>query len=261
MVIDMLRSSVLLGRIHLRELLGSRRLLFAVLLALVPPAMALIAANFAPPSFGPGRIHAQASFWLLLQIVVPLGSMLVGAGAIADEVEGRTITYLFTRPIPRPALYLGRLGAILLVVVPLFSLCAAATALAAAQREGTVYPDATAGMLRAAAAGAALYALLGATLGIVFRHALIVSLAYVFAIEGMIANFTGSTQRLSIQYWLRSLGVDASEAPWTELRTIHLVTAKLAEQDAAAARLLVISAVILALGCWLIRRRQYVLTS
>ena len=42
--------------------------------------------------------------WLLyLRFIVPVLGVFYGTSLIADEVEDKTITYLFTRPIPRGA--------------------------------------------------------------------------------------------------------------------------------------------------------------
>jgi ABC-2 type transport system permease protein len=258
-----LRSMLLLARMHLVELLGSKRLLFAGLLALLPALLALVVGRFAPdrPQFGPGMIHATATFMVLLQVVVPLGSLLVASGLIADEVEGRTITYLFTRSTPRSAVFLGRVIAVLLVLVPLFSLAAWATALAAAQREGVTFAHAERGMVYAAAAGTVVYSLIGAVLGVLSRRALLIALTYAFAVEVLIANYPGSTRRLSIQYWLRSLAIDQDVEPWRKLRALRRLGLELVEQTAAAERLAWIALALLAFGVWQVRRKEYVLAS
>lgn len=262
MLVHFLRSSALLARMHLVELLSSKRLIFAALLAALPPLLALLVANVAPERarFGPGMIHAQASLLLLLQVVVPLGSLLVASGLIADEVEGRTITYLFTRATPRAAVLLGRVAAVIGLLVPLFALSAWATALAAAQRPGTTYPEAVQSVILAAAAGALVYSLIGAVLGVLFKRALVVALAYAFAIEGFIANVPGSTARLAVQYWLRSLAIDLEVEPWSKMRALRSMVAPV-EHDVAAVRLALIAFAVLLFGVLMVRRRQYVLTS
>ncbi len=263
MIAPTLRSTALLARMHFVELIGSRRLLFAVLLAVLPPALALIAAEFAPERrhFGPAILHARATFIVLLQLVVPLGSLLVSSGVIAEEIEGRTITFLFTRSTPRAAVLLGRIAAVVAVTVPLYVLSAWATALASAQRPGEMYPEAVRGMMVAAGAGALVYSLVGAVLGVVFRRALVVSLAYAFAVEGLIANFPGSTARLSLQFWLRSLVIDPEVEPWSKVRSLRRLQHEFVEPSAAAERLVWIALCLLVLGVLLVRRRQYVLTS
>ena len=62
-------------------------------------------------------------FWLLyLRFVVPVLGAFYGTSLMSDEVEDRTITYLFTRPVPRGAIIIGKYLAYLvcteLVVLP-----------------------------------------------------------------------------------------------------------------------------------------------
>ena len=78
--------------------------------------------------------------WLLyLRFIVPVLGVFYGTSLIADEVEDKTITYLFTRPIPRGAVlvgkYLAYLVATAFVVLPsvmlVYFLMVPASALAA----------------------------------------------------------------------------------------------------------------------------------
>jgi len=107
----------------------------------------------------------------------------------------------------------------------------------------------------------ALYALIGAVLGVLLRRALVVSLVYAIAIDGMIANLTGKTSRLSIPYWLRSLAVDMTVETWSRIRSLTMLPAKLASHDEAATRLVWIAVFLVVVGARLVRRKQYVLTS
>ena len=43
-----------------------------------------------------------------LRFTVPVLGVFYGTSLIADEVEDKTITYLFTRPIPRGAVLVGK---------------------------------------------------------------------------------------------------------------------------------------------------------
>ena len=61
--------------------------------------------------------------WLLyIRFIVPILGVFYGTSLIADEVDDKTITYLFTRPIPRGAVLLGKylayLACTVLIVLP-----------------------------------------------------------------------------------------------------------------------------------------------
>ena len=57
-----------------------------------------------------------------LRFTVPVLGVFYGTSLIADEVEDKTITYLFTRPIPKGAVlvgkYLAYLACTIFVVLP-----------------------------------------------------------------------------------------------------------------------------------------------
>ncbi len=56
--------------------------------------------------------------WLLyIRFIVPVLGVFYGTALIADEVDDKTITYLFTRPIPRSAVLLGKYLAYLVCTV------------------------------------------------------------------------------------------------------------------------------------------------
>src|SRR5258706_833326 len=56
--------------------------------------------------------------WLLyIRFIIPILGVFFGTSLIADEVEDKTITYLFTRPIPRSAVLLGKYVAYLMCTV------------------------------------------------------------------------------------------------------------------------------------------------
>ena len=56
--------------------------------------------------------------WLLyLRFIVPVLGIFYGTALIADEVDDKTITYLFVRPIPRGAILVGKYLAYLVTTV------------------------------------------------------------------------------------------------------------------------------------------------
>jgi hypothetical protein len=63
-----------------------------------------------------GPIIFGLMMWgFFIRFSVPVLGVFYGTSLIADEVEDKTITYLFTRPIPRGAILLGKYLAYLVV--------------------------------------------------------------------------------------------------------------------------------------------------
>src|SRR5213078_3175049 len=66
---------------------------------------------------GGGTIFGLIIWILYIRFIVPVLGVFYGTALIADEVEDKTITYLFTRPIPRGAVLLGKYLAFLLCTI------------------------------------------------------------------------------------------------------------------------------------------------
>jgi ABC-type transport system involved in multi-copper enzyme maturation permease subunit len=126
-----LASSLRVFDLSLGEMLWSRRTIFMGLLVGAPVLIAL-AVRFADSVISPIRnngvlVAGPAVFGFLiwtvyLRFIVPVLGIFYGTSLIADEVEDKTITYLFTRPIPKGAVlvgkYLAYLACTILVVLP-----------------------------------------------------------------------------------------------------------------------------------------------
>src|SRR5204862_3217696 len=97
-----------------------------------PVVLAALIAILTRTSLGAFRINGAAVggatifgmiIWLLyIRFILPILGVFFGTALIADEVDDKTITYLFTRPIPRSAVLLGKylayLAATVLLVLP-----------------------------------------------------------------------------------------------------------------------------------------------
>jgi ABC-2 type transport system permease protein len=140
-------------------------------------------------------------FVMYLGFLLPLLTLAYATGAIGAEREGRTLIWLFTRPMPRWAVYLAKLAGVLpwcvfAALLGLFALGAAGGPLG--WKVAMAYWPAAVG---GAVALAALFHLIGA----VFRRPAVVGLVYVFFFETLVANLPGSLKQLSLNYYVRSL--------------------------------------------------------
>ena len=130
------RSALRVYDLSLGQMLWSRRTVFMALVVGGPVVVALILRVLVTMdlvtarSLADGRVVTVTGpviFGLMiwgfyLRFSVPLLGVFYGTALIADEVEDKTITYLFTRPISRGAVlvgkYLAYLGCTGLVVLP-----------------------------------------------------------------------------------------------------------------------------------------------
>ena len=117
-----LTATLLIARLELRSLARTPRTWVATAIALGIAVIAILAGG----STSGARIFSGFSV-MVLQVVAPLVGLVLGSIVISEEVEARTITYIFTRPVHRSALFLGRWLAVGLVAGGLLALSAALT--------------------------------------------------------------------------------------------------------------------------------------
>src|SRR5437660_9456010 len=128
----LVQSSVRIFDLSLGQMLWSRRSVFLGVLLGGPVLLALalrIVSTLYEAGFRINGVRAAGAsifgmmIWLLyLRFIVPILGVFYGTALIADEIEDRTITYLFARPIPRSSVLLGKylsyLACTVLLVLP-----------------------------------------------------------------------------------------------------------------------------------------------
>src|SRR5512142_729687 len=112
--------------LSLGQMIWSRRTVFMALVVAAPMALALLYRLF-HTSFGDPEVNGQAvrgttlfgmTIWLLyLRFIIPILGVFYGTSLIADEVDDKTITFLFVRPISRASILLGKYLAYLVSTV------------------------------------------------------------------------------------------------------------------------------------------------
>lgn len=256
-----LSATGLFFRTHAARFFLTRRAIACAALAALPSLIALLAARVAERT-GAVEIAAHLGILLELQVVVPLLSLIVGSAVVSEEIEDRTITYLFTRPAPRAALLFGRWLAALCFLATTLAASVGLLFLAASRSrvEGTSIDLAFAGPLfEAALLAGAVYSALFAVAGVFFRHPILVGLGYAFAVEGFLANLPGQSQALTVQHHVRSWLIARGPDAWREIDALALL--RFEPAGVALAYLLSILGLALALGAWRISRREYVLSA
>lgn len=206
-----------------------------------------------------GDIDREAwSFLVLflnLQAVVPLLALFLGVAVIGDEIEGRTITYLFTRPLPRPVFYLGRLFGFAAAYLPILTISLVASAALFRQRLGS----------EAAAVGIPLALVLGgffvyltifALLRVFFRRAIFIGFILATIFEGFVSKLPGGTiSRLSLWHHLSLIYV--RKAPGVRFEEDVLPFFDATETVSGSVQALAATALVaLAIGCWQVHRRE-----
>jgi ABC-type transport system involved in multi-copper enzyme maturation permease subunit len=191
-------------------------------------------------------------FTMYVMFLLPLFTLAYASGAVGSEREGRTLIWLFTRPLPRWAVYLAKFLGVLPWCVAA-SLGGFAVLCLAGGEIGLralllFWPGALAGTI----GFAALFHLVGA----VFRRPAVVGLVYVFFFETLVANLPGSLKQLSLNYYVRSLLYN--EATTAVATAEPAILDVYAPTDPTTAWLTVLAAAagLTLLGMWLFGRQE-----
>jgi ABC-2 type transport system permease protein len=214
----MFASAMRIFDLSLGQMLWSRRSVFLGLLLGGPVLLALvlrIVTTLYTSGFQINGAQAAGSsifgmmIWLLyIRFIVPVLGVFYGTALIADEVDDKTITYLFTRPIPRSAVLLGKYLAFLvctvLLVLPSVMLVFFLVVPTGGSSIAEAFPSLLAdfGML---VAGLASYGAVFALVGTRLKRPLVLGLVYAFGWEPAVLLFPGYLKRLTVAYYLQAL--------------------------------------------------------
>ena len=255
--------------LSLGQMLWSRRTIFMALIVAGPVLLALVArvvqeSGAAPLRVNGVRVDGAGIFgmmiWvLLLRFIVPVLGVFYGTALVADEVEDKTITYLFTRPIPRGAVLIGKYLAYLacttLVVLPAVMIVYFLL-VPFGEVAGSFVPllkD-----LGILAAGIAVYGAVFALIGTVLKRPMLIGLVFAMGWEQIAMLMPGYLKQFTVAFHLQALVPHAMPLDGA----VSLLEAVLDGAPSPAVSLIslaVILVVSLVLAARAIERREYIL--
>ncbi len=176
----------------LRDFARVRRLLVWVLVAIVFYG---IGVAYTRVNEGTSRQDTYVLLSAMLSYrVLALSAAIFASAVVAQEVEGRTIVYLLTRPVKRQVLLLGRAMAASLVV---FAVSAVSLVAVSYATLGAKNPF-LAKDLVALAVGALAYTGLFTLVSLVINRAMVVSLLFAFGWETLALGVPGDLKLLTL---------------------------------------------------------------
>ena len=191
---------------------------------------------------------------------MPVLGVFYGTSLMADEVEDKTITYLFTRPIPRGAVlvgkYLAYLGCTVFVVLPSVVLVYLLIVPLKGSL-GAAFPDLLKDLLLLGL-GLAVYGAVFAFVGAKFKRPLLIGLIFVFGWEQAALAFPGYLKQFTVMYYLQAIVPHAMPSDGV----VSLIQGLFRETPGLPTSLFwlaVIWAVFLGWGARIVGRKEYVL--
>jgi ABC-2 type transport system permease protein len=213
-----------LARLAVRQFLGSRRALWALVLAAIPVLLALLLQAEAGGDTREALDDIAGLYQVLIvAVLLPIVALVVGTSVFGAEVDDGTITYVLGKPVPRWRIVLTRIVVAGLVTAAVLVPSTLLTGFLGLR--GVDAPGVTAGFTGAVAVGSFLYCALFVALSLSTRRALVAGLAYVVIWEGLLSNTFGGSRALSIRQYTLSIGDALVEAPGISMSQLDVKTA------------------------------------
>jgi len=237
----------------------ARRTRFFFLFSFLPVAVSLVIKFNQVFSEKPGReggyLFTNLIMLFYLQMIILILALFYGTSVCLEEVEGKTLPYLVTRPVPKAAVVLGKYAAYTAVMIGMVTL-------------GLVFSFLVLNLDRLL--DPSLYGLLGRYLGVLIlglmaygafftffgsslKRSIFLGLLFSFGWENVIQYFPGSTQRLAIAPYLKSFLPAASPGRFSFL-TFRLEPTR---PGLALLMLFAITAAFLTLACLFFSKKEY----
>jgi hypothetical protein len=268
---SLLTASLRVFDLSLGEMLWSRRTVFLALIVGGPVLIALIfrvvdMLNIPALRVNGVRMAGTSIFglmiwFLFLRFIVPVLGVFYGTSLIADEVEDKTITYLFTRPIPRSAVLLGKylayLASTVLIVLPSVMLVYFLVVPVGGGSIAATFPNLVRD-LALLAIGLAVYGALFSAVGAWIKRPVLVGLFFAFGWENFALALPGYLKRFTVAFYTQGL-VPHAMPQETVLSMLQSFFKESVSPTQAVFTLLLTTAAGLALATRAVERREYVL--
>jgi ABC-2 type transport system permease protein len=199
-------------RITVGHLLGQRRFFAMSGLMLIPIGIALLYRLAADPDnarpateFTPIMIRA-----LIVTLLLPLVSLVLGTAALGSEIEDGTAVYLLATPIERWRIVLIKT---LVAAAAAAAMLVPATLVTALVALGGEEQGLALGFAAAVGLGAIVYSAAFVALSVLTSRALLIGLGYVFVWEAIVTNLFAGTRWVSNREYALGVGAHISSAP------------------------------------------------
>ena len=232
-----------------KKMLFNRRWIIALLITVLVAAVMGYAGSQAGIDRLSGGVGLMDS--LILFFFMPVMAMIYGASVIRDEIEDKSITQIITAPQDRSISYLGYYVALASSLSLIMMVISTVGWLAFFGQKGIDGEAANllAAMLGLMVLGSFVYSSFFLMISVLLNRPMFLGLFYAFIWEGFIGSIPGVASMLSIKYYIRVVG-----SQWINHGSIGGFAT---EYGNAPATLVVLPVVMLALGIFIFREKEF----
>ena len=200
-----------------------------------------------------------------IRFLIPVMAMAVGIPAISEQIGSGTIVFMWTRPVTRRAIYLGRLLAAQLVSTLLMSgglvLCFIIMVSEGPEVITFAFIKLYVMTFLIIALGAFTYSAVFAAMGTFFKKPVLPAILWALGWENMVTNIPARVQELSLRFHLQNL-IERPAVQADDLTGIlGAILSTAFHRDPvpklqSVAVLLIVMVVAVGVGTWLLRHKE-----
>lgn len=202
-------------------------------------------------------LYSNMIMGIYLQFLILILSLFYGSSVSLEELEGKTLPYLFSRPVPKPAFIIGKYSAytFLVIIMVVLSLVFSFIIMnIESLKDISIYKVLFRDMA-VLCLGIICYTALFTFAGTFIKKSIFFGLLFCFGWENVIQYFPGSTQRFAIIHYLKSLLPPVSQKGFPFL----LFKLEPTPVPLSVLALLLMTGVFLILGCIIFSWKEYIL--
>jgi ABC-type transport system involved in multi-copper enzyme maturation permease subunit len=252
----MLDTAAAAMRLARRQITTRGRWLVALGVVAIPAVLAVIARHRTPDNIS--EPYGLLVTLMIAGILVPYLGAYLGSALVGDEIEGRTLVYLWTRPVGRHTVFLLEYVFVVLWLALVVAAAVGAVFVVLFWGQGVQGLSSNVRMAvwdtAAIAAGGAAYAALALLLSTLVRHPLTLMIVYIAA-DNMVQFVPGFMKLFFVRHHVMTLSSNPmADAPRGFFR---FLAENQTTDGVARLTLACVVAVALLAAAWVLNRREY----
>jgi ABC-2 type transport system permease protein len=202
-------------------------------------------------------VFSNIIVFFYLQFLILILALFFGSSVCSEETEGKTLTYLTTRPVHKSAIILGKYSAYTLLIILMVNIGVILSFailnishLLDFSRYKILLRD-----MGVLTLGLICYTSFFTFIGTFLKKSILFGLIFSFGWENIIQYFPGSTQRFTIVHYLKSLLPQPARGRFSFL----LFRLEPSSTGTAIVMLLLIALIFLGIACLVFSQKEYIL--
>jgi ABC-2 type transport system permease protein len=229
------------------------------------PVLVLLVAKIVELGNPGGDVSAEKVFSnvlvIYIQLLIPVLALLFGTLNINEEMDHKTLIFLTTAPIPKPAIIVGKFAVFvtLSAIIVNSGFLLSFIIINVNHFGNMVHVSEFLSFMGVGILALIAYMALFTLMGVLMKKALVLGLMFIFGWENVVQYFPGTTQKFTISHYLKSL------LPFTNQssNSILSILTNLLEPSSTVESitvLLLLTVITLVGACYIFQNKEYVIS-